>query len=555
MKYEDLLDLVKTREGYTIEFKESVNSALGREICAFANGQGGKIVLGVKDDGSIKGIELSNSAISRIQDIARNMNPAFRVNVEQIQDLAVIYVPEGKEKPYTVNDHFYLRQGANSQKLNRGEIRTFFQKENQLSFERQTSDFLAKDFSEAVLKKFKAEANISPNLSKNHILKNLNLFSNEKLNRVGILFFAKNIKRYFPSASIMCFLYADIEQTEILDSKEFAEDFLTNLHNTNSYLISKLNTALIIKNELSHRKELELPREALREAVINAMIHRDYFVQSNVQINISPARVEIINPGMLLFPKLEFGKISVRRNPILVDLVHRLGYVEKAGSGIKRIKRLCRESKTKIKFETGEFFKLTLFRTVDKEMELKGSEYGTDTAQTRQKNGTNPAQIRRKWILEYLQNHAKIDNAMVREEFSINRDTARRDLNKLVSENLMVKKSRGRNYWFELYPAYKKRNQEDDPIETTAKTTARNTAGNTAETESKHGSSKTGIRREWIIQFLRSNDKIDNRKIREKFGVNRDTARRDLNRMIEKKQIVKQGRGNRVWYELKGDKE
>ena len=141
MRYEDLLDLIKTREGYTIEFKESMSSTIGKEICAFANSQGGKIILGVKDNGEIKGIKLTNQDISKIQDIARNMNPSFSVHIDQIKDLGVIYVSDGCEKPYTVNGHFYLMQGANSQQLNREEIRTFFQKENLISFERQIKEF------------------------------------------------------------------------------------------------------------------------------------------------------------------------------------------------------------------------------------------------------------------------------------------------------------------------------------------------------------------------------------------------------------------------------
>jgi ATP-dependent DNA helicase RecG len=154
MKYEDVLDLIKTQEGYTIEFKKSIDSSLGKEMCAFANAQGGKIILGVDDKGTIIGLKLTNHNISKIQDIARNMNPSFSVNVEQIKDLGIIYIPEGKNKPYTVNGHFYLRQGANSQQLNRDEIRSLFQKENLISFEIQIKNFQTKDFSNDAFSKF-----------------------------------------------------------------------------------------------------------------------------------------------------------------------------------------------------------------------------------------------------------------------------------------------------------------------------------------------------------------------------------------------------------------
>ena len=82
MKREDLIELVKTGEGYTIEFKESLSSSLSKEICAFANASGGKIILGVRDDNSIKGCHLSNSDFSKIQDI-KISNDCFRTIIKR----------------------------------------------------------------------------------------------------------------------------------------------------------------------------------------------------------------------------------------------------------------------------------------------------------------------------------------------------------------------------------------------------------------------------------------------------------------------------------------
>jgi ATP-dependent DNA helicase RecG len=140
MHYNNLVDIIKTGEGYTIEFKKSMNSSIGKDICAFANSSGGKIIIGVEDKtNEVIGYKLTNSDKSKIQDIARNMNPSFNVQVEQIKDLVIVYIPEGKNKPYTINGHFYLRYGASSQQLNRDEIRELFQKENLISFERKAN--------------------------------------------------------------------------------------------------------------------------------------------------------------------------------------------------------------------------------------------------------------------------------------------------------------------------------------------------------------------------------------------------------------------------------
>ena len=86
MNYYDLIELIKTQEGYTLEFKESLNHSIGREICALANASGGKIILGVKDDGTISGYHLTNKDKSIIQDTARNMDPAFFVKVEEAEE-------------------------------------------------------------------------------------------------------------------------------------------------------------------------------------------------------------------------------------------------------------------------------------------------------------------------------------------------------------------------------------------------------------------------------------------------------------------------------------
>ena len=114
MNKKELFELVKIGEGYTLEFKENLDKSLGKELCAFANASGGKIVLGVTDKNEIKGFSLTNKNISQIQDIARKMDPSFKVAVEQIENLAVVFVPEGNDKPYQATGEFYLRNGATS---------------------------------------------------------------------------------------------------------------------------------------------------------------------------------------------------------------------------------------------------------------------------------------------------------------------------------------------------------------------------------------------------------------------------------------------------------
>jgi ATP-dependent DNA helicase RecG len=378
MNKEDAIELVRSGEGYTLELKERMNGDIGKTFCAFANASGGKVILGVKDDGDIVGFKPNNSDCSRIQDIARNMEPSLAVYVESIGNLVVVHVPEGKDKPYAINGHFYIRIGANSQQLKRDEIRTFFQKENQIFFDRKAnSSFdMDSDFDDGKFARFVEKTKIPKELPREHILKNLNLLVQDKMSNAGVLFFCHRVTKFFMNSSVVCVLYKGNKRIDILDKKEFDADFLSNYENAYNYVLSKLNTNFIIKGR-ERTNVLELPEDALREAIINAMVHRDYFSQGRVQIDIFIDRVEVSNPGNLLFDKKELGKISLARNPVIMDMVYRLNLVENVGSGINRMKRLCSEQDIPIDFEIGsDWFRVLFHRKVPENITEEGGQKG-----------------------------------------------------------------------------------------------------------------------------------------------------------------------------------
>ena len=108
-----------------------------KEIVAFANASGGVVYLGVSNDGKIKGVNYSNKLISKIQDIARNCDPSIIVNIEKIDNILVIEIKEGSNKPYSCSSGFYMRMGANSQKMKRDEILALAIKSGKVRFDEQ----------------------------------------------------------------------------------------------------------------------------------------------------------------------------------------------------------------------------------------------------------------------------------------------------------------------------------------------------------------------------------------------------------------------------------
>ena len=364
MNKEEVLELIKTGEGLTIEFKERISSNIGKDICAFANLKGGNIILGVRDNGEIIGIVKSNALLSNIQNFARNMSPPFSVEIEEVDNLIAIHIPEGKNKPYSVNGQFYLRIGSNSQQLNHDEIRDFFQKENLIQFDSQPNtlfDF-ENDFDEDKFNHFLKLADITNNLNKKEILKNLFLLDSKYLKNAGVLFFSRGIKKFFLQGIATCVLYQGSDRVNILDRKDFDSDILSNYNNSLTYLKSKLNTNYIIKAE--RVEKLELPEEALREALINSFVHRDYFSNGHIQIDIFTDRVEISNPGGLVsgLKEEDFGKVSLTRNPLIMDLMLRANNVEKIGSGIRRIQDAMRTYGLGVEFKSTGFFTVVFQR-------------------------------------------------------------------------------------------------------------------------------------------------------------------------------------------------
>ncbi|MBA3065194.1 helix-turn-helix domain-containing protein [bacterium] len=369
MNKNELELLLSQGEGYNLEFKENFSKNIGREICAFANAAGGKIIIGISDKGQKRGFKVSNRMKSEIQDIARKSEPPIKIDIGNVDtDVFIINVFEGEDKPYSYGGKFFIREGANTQQLAREEIRTFFQKEGRVLFDEMLNkDFnIKKDFDNAKYSKYVAKAGISRVADKNIVLGNLGLLKDECIRNAGILLFAKNIKKYFINATLTCCIFQGKSKAEILDRKEYDSDIYSNYESAILYLQKNLKTRYVIKDAGPRKEVLEIPEDVLRETVLNAILHRDYFEKGAcIMVEIYSDRIEISNPGGLaagLNPG-DFGKKSLSRNPLLFGLVHRMGLVEKVGSGIERMRLAMGNAGLKEpKFEFGTFFTVILKR-------------------------------------------------------------------------------------------------------------------------------------------------------------------------------------------------
>jgi ATP-dependent DNA helicase RecG len=277
MKQKDLNNLLALGEGFTTEFKRSGTSNLGREICAFANATGGVILLGVTDAGEGQGVADHNRLKSEVQAIARSSEPPIGVEIESVGEVLAVTVPAQQSKPYSFGGKFFIREGASSQQMSRSEIREFFYKEGLIHFdETPCGKFsLAEDLTDEVWALFRRRARIPAEMEPVIALTNLHLLGADgRMSQAGAWLLARDIRKFNISADAACALFMGTDKVRILDRRGFTGDVYSMIDEVVAYILAKINVEYIIKH-VKREERPELPEEALREAVVNALVHRD----------------------------------------------------------------------------------------------------------------------------------------------------------------------------------------------------------------------------------------------------------------------------------------
>jgi ATP-dependent DNA helicase RecG len=374
---EDIKNIAQSGEGYNAEFKVRVSNKvkeLTEEICAFANAAGGVLLIGVDDQNQIQGVVIDNEKRSAIQHSLHDITPTlfcpfYVVDVEG-KSIGVIEVASGTQKPYTLSGAIYVRQGPNSQKITSLEqMRDFFQQSDRIYFDEGLCyDFhAASDLDELFFEEFRIDSRLSSAVSREQIIKNLKLSSPDNIfKNGGVLFFGKNPENYFEKAVIRCVAFDGIDKQHIIDDKVFGGALMRQYQQAMQWLKQKLNVRYLIEGGGPRKEIWEIPELAFKEAIINALSHRDYYDKgARTTIELFADRVEITNPGGLVsaISPHEFGTKSHSRNPLLFGLFERLDMVEQIGSGITRIKNLMLEQKLPLpEFKTEGMFTVVFQR-------------------------------------------------------------------------------------------------------------------------------------------------------------------------------------------------
>ena len=232
--------------------------------------------------------------------------------------------------------------------MSRAEIRELFFAEGVIRFDETPCRRFSLDsnLDEETWARFRRRAKIPDHMEPRTALENLDLLAGDgRITSAGAWLLARDIRKFHSSAHLSCALFQGTTKTEILDRRDFARDAYSMIDGAMTWVRSKINVRYIITGSVNREERPELPLDAVREAVVNAVAHRDYRSTANVQVCLYHDRLEVVSPGGLPagMTEAELGVKSVPRNPLLFGMLHRMDAVEHIGSGIRRIRDLCRE--------------------------------------------------------------------------------------------------------------------------------------------------------------------------------------------------------------------
>lgn len=447
--------LLRSGEGQFVEFKESPSDSLAKAFSAFANAEGGRVYIGVADSGEVRGLQLTNRVLSQIRDTARHCDPPIDVQLVPFKyeghDLLMIEVAESSQKPHGCSEGYFLRTGPNSQKMNRDELLRFLRVQSPSFFDQMPCpDFRYKtDFSVKAFNKFLDACGIKPtSIPREDLLANLGVVTRDKrltFKNAGVLFFAKKPGLFHIQAKITCVLFQGTERVTILDRKDFDGVVTDNVDGAMTFLRQHLPVRYEIKT-LKRKEILAVPEEALREALLNAVVHRDYFSGGVVMVEIHRDRVSIVNPGGLV-PGLSLetlGRRSLPRNPLIAELFFRMDEVEKVGSGIGRIRdAIAAAGLDAPVFETDAFFSISfpLPQTPGHVPPGHGPSEGTMSGPSQDQD----RRARESLVLRHIGEHGSITRRQFISLTGKSRETAREELGAMVRAGRLKQVGHGRS--------------------------------------------------------------------------------------------------------------
>ena len=460
----DIEELMDRGETQSLEFKESLRlkDEIGETISAFSNSDGGTVIIGVSNSGGVPGVDIGKNTLEEFANyIKRNTDPQIFPSVKILEiggkNAVMVEVEESAEKPVFFKNHAYKRVGKTNQMISSSELRKLAKESGKRVYwdEGVCEDASLEDIDEDKVRWFLKEArkerglNLSEDVPIEEALLKLKLLRNGELTNAALLLFFK--EPTFLQSEVKCIRfsgnepikpYIDFQTLEgtVFDLIDKAEDFV---------LRNIRKSIRLVSGRVQREEKYEYPPDAIREAIVNAVAHRDYETPSKVQVRIFDDRIEVWSPGTLpneiTIEDLRREHISVPRNPLLFKQLFWVKYVEDVGGGTLDMISQCREwgiPEPLFEHAAGAF--VVTFRLPPAVEDLE-------------RLGLNERQLK---AMDYVIKKGSISNKEHTSLNSISRKTATIDLTQLVTKGLLVKVGKGKRDIRYILPNYAKITQK-----------------------------------------------------------------------------------------------
>jgi len=338
-------------EQQNIEFKSQWTDNILKTVCAFANTNGGTIYIGIDDNGNP--VELKNIK-KLMEDIPNKIKNTIgivpKVNLIERDGKQLIEVNiESYKYPVSYKGAFYKRSGSTNTELAGTELTQFLLQKSGLVWDQSVEPLATlDDINLDTLDHFKRLSqkrlsSISTEDNPELLLEKLNLLRNGKLKRAAILLFGKNPRKFFITSYLQIGRF--ISESEVISSDIIDGNLFEQVEKALEILRIKYLQNRFYYEGIVRKEDLEIPEAVLREAIINALIHRDYMIPAQTQLRVYDDKIWLWNAGKLpegiSIEQLKKPHASYLRNPLLADIFYKAGYIESWGRGTLNIIDYC----------------------------------------------------------------------------------------------------------------------------------------------------------------------------------------------------------------------
>lgn len=438
---------MKFEESENIELKSEYTKNISKELIAFANSEGGDLYVGVNDKGEIIGLEYPDSTCLKISNSIRDsMKPDMSLLLdyetleENLNRYLHVNVQEGTNKPYYLSSKgptpsgVFVRQGFSTVPASKSAILRMIKETDEDSFENGRSIHQDLTF-QSTEKEFK-NRNIQFGDNQKRSLGLIN--GSDLYTNLGLLLSDQCIH------TTKVAVYESLKQISFKDRREFEGSLFEQLEQIYNY-IDLYNETHSTYDKLLRIDRRNYPEVAIREALLNALIHRDYSSKASTFISIFPDRIEFTSigsmPKVLTEKDLEMG-VSVCRNPKLANIFYRLELVEVYGTGIPKIMESYSEEERKPEIKVSD----NVFKIILPNKNYKNSQIhliSTDNPEIE----NDSEEIR---IFNLLRNNKSMSRREIESSLNMSRSTVTRLLKSMINKELIVRIGKGKNTVYQL---------------------------------------------------------------------------------------------------------